>query len=206
MDIEIRPATPEDVDVAVPLIYSSGSHEFDYGFATRGHRATDWTRAAFLGRSTTESHRAFHVALVGGRVVGIGSFLGGAAFDTANALRFAWEVARFFGPLECPGVLRRTLRLMDLMPAPGADALFIRYVGVSEGMRGQGLGTVLLEEQLRMAREAGFRRAVLDVAVTNSRAQLLYERLGFRVTGERSVKTRGSAIDVPQQRRMELLL
>jgi ribosomal protein S18 acetylase RimI-like enzyme len=73
-------------------------------------------------------------------------------------------------------------------------------------MRGQGLGTVLLEEQLRMARDAGFRRAVLDVAVTNSRAQLLYERLGFRVTGERSVKTRGSAIDVPQQRRMELLL
>ena len=179
MDIEIRPATPDDGDAAVPLIHSSGPHEIDYGFTTRGHRATDWIRAAFLGRSTTESYRAFRVALVGGRVV---------------------------GPVECWGVMRRTLRLMDLMPAPGADALFVQKVGVSEQMRGQGVGTILLEEQLRIARDAGFRRAVLDVAVTNPRAQLLYEHLGFRVTGERGLKTRDSSVDVPQQRRMELLL
>jgi ribosomal protein S18 acetylase RimI-like enzyme len=158
---------------------------------------------AFLGGSATESYRGYRVALVDGRVVGVGSFLSGAAFDTRNALRFVWESMRTYGPRECWGVMRRTLRLMELMPSPGKDALFIQRVGVSPELRGNGIGGALLDDQIRAARAAGLRRAVLDVAVTNPRAQALYERLGFRVTGERELKVMGP-VHVPLQRRMEL--
>lgn len=205
MDIEIRPAHPGDVDVAVPLIHSSGPHELEYAFATRRHRATGWLRAAFLGRSATESYRGYDVALADGRVVGIGSFLTGAAWDSWNTLWFCWEVIRSYGLIECWGVMRRTLRLLALMPPPGNDVLFIQKVGVSPEMRGQGVGTALLQDRIRVAREAGIRTAVLDVAVTNPRAEALYERLGFRVTGERTLDAAGS-VDVPSQRRMQLEL
>ena len=203
MDVQVRPAEPGDVDAAVPLIYASGTHEWDYGFATRRHPATDWILAAFLGRSATESYRGYQVALVDGRVVGVGSFLPGAAFDTRNALRFIWESIRAYGLRECWGVMRRTLRLMELMPSPGKDALFIQRVGVSPELRGHGIGRALLDDQIRAARAAGLRRAVLDVAVTNPRAQALYERLGFRVTGERQLSVR-PPVEVPPQRRMQL--
>jgi ribosomal protein S18 acetylase RimI-like enzyme len=203
MDVQVRQAEPGDVDTAVPLIYASGAHEWDYGFATRRHPATEWIRVAFLGGSATESYRGYRVALVDGRVVGVGSFLPSAAFDTRNALRFVWESMRTYGPRECWGVMRRTLRLMELMPSPGKDALFIQRVGVSPELRGNGIGGALLDDQIRAARAAGLRRAVLDVAVTNPRAQALYERLGFRVTGERELKVMGP-VHVPLQRRMEL--
>ena len=104
-------------------------------------------------------------------------------------------------------MLRRTLRLMDLMPAPGADALFIRYVGVSEGMRGQGLGTVLLEEQLEDGAGGGLpagrpRRGGHELA-----GPAPLRAPGLPSAGEREREDQGLfAIDVPQQRRMELLL
>ena len=183
MDIEIRAALPRDVDAAVPLLYSSGQHEYDYAFGTRGHPAVDWIRTAFLTRSTTESHEAFRVAVVDGRVVGIGSFLDGGRFGTVNALRLVWLGIRFYGPLECWGALRRTLRLTGQMPAPEEGALYIQKMAVSPEVRGMGVGTALLADAITSARAAGLRRCVLDVAATNPRAQQLYERLGFRVTG-----------------------
>lgn len=203
MTVRVRPAEPGDVDAAVPLIYASGTHEWDYAFATRRHLATDWIRAAFLGGSATESYRGYHVAVVDGQVVGIGSFLPGTAFDTRNSLRFVWESMRAYGPKECWGVMRRTLRLMELMPPPGGDVLFVQRIGVRPEMRGQGIGSALLDDRIGAARAAGLRRAVLDVADTNPRAQVLYERLGFRVTGERELKTKGS-VEIPRERRMEL--
>lgn len=203
MDVQVRPAEPADADAAVPLIYASGTHEWDYGFATRRHPATDWIRAAFLGGSATESYRGYHVALVAGRVVGVGSFLPGAAFDTRNSLRLIREAIRAYGLTECWGVMRRTLRLMELMPPPGKDALFIQRVGVSPGLRGHGIGRALLDDRICAARADRLRCAVLDVAFTNPRAQALYERLGFRVMGERQLSVR-PPVDVPPQRRMQL--
>jgi ribosomal protein S18 acetylase RimI-like enzyme len=201
MDVEVRPAEPDDVDAAVPLIYGSGPHEYDFAFASRRHRATDWIGTAFLAGSTTEGYRAFQVALVDGRVVGVGSFVDGAAFNLGNSLRLIWLAMSFYGLLECWGAMRRTIQLTRQMPPPANDALFIQKLAVSPEMRGQGVGTALINEEIRLARDRGIRRCVLDVAVTNPKAQELYERLGFRVTSERSLNDR-----VPDQRRMELVL
>ena len=44
---------------------------------------------------------------------------------------------------------------------------------------------------------------VLDVAVSNPRAQALYERLGFAVTGERASSLANAQGAVPGHRRME---
>jgi ribosomal protein S18 acetylase RimI-like enzyme len=87
------------------------------------------------------------------------------------------------------------------MPAPNRGQLLIRYLAVSPDMRGKGVGTALLTDAIGRARDGGLQRCVLDVAVTNPRAQLLYERLGFRVTREQRLNDR-----VPDQRRMELAL
>ena len=39
MPLSFRPARPEDVDAAVPLIYSSGPDAFDYAFARPGRNS-----------------------------------------------------------------------------------------------------------------------------------------------------------------------
>ena len=102
--------------------------------------------------------------------------------------------------------MRKGIQLQNLMSPPERDAVFIQKVGVSEDMRGKGVGTALMTEQINSARDKGFRRCVLDVAVTNPHAQLLYERLGFRVVEQRKWNITGSAVHVPDMKRMELLL
>jgi ribosomal-protein-alanine N-acetyltransferase len=50
----------------------------------------------------------------------------------------------------------------------------------------QGIGSALLEELSKAARQAGAKRILLDVRESNSPARRLYEKLGFRRDGERS--------------------
>ncbi|MFN3376547.1 MAG: GNAT family N-acetyltransferase [Burkholderiaceae bacterium] len=64
------------------------------------------------------------------------------------------------------GVLERGwMGLFDLVVLPSA--------------RGQGLGTALVRALLDWGRQAGAQAAYLQVRIANSRAQQLYERLGF---------------------------
>lgn len=67
----------------------------------------------------------------------------------------------------------------------------IQNLGVTPGHRGRGLGTGLLYQALWGFRQAGLRRATLEVTAQNIGAVRLYQRLGFR-----SVKTVYKAAEV----------
>jgi len=205
VNIQFRSSEPGDVEQAVPLIYSSGPHEFDYAFATGNHTTLDFLKVAFAAGSSAFGYRNHVVALVDGRVVGIGAFYSGADFSRLNR-EIAWRIIRYYGPIKCWSVMWKGLQLQKLMPPPKKDAEFIQNLGVAEKFRGKGVGAALLERQCEIARENNRRICALDVAVTNPRAQELYERLGFRVVEERKWHVTGSTIHVPGQRRMELIL
>jgi ribosomal protein S18 acetylase RimI-like enzyme len=78
---------------------------------------------------------------------------------------FAWAVLNLFAAgASCP---------------PGH--LRIAALAVAAPVRGQGLGSRLLEAVFEKARREGFSAVRLEVVDTNTRARQLYERLGFRV-------------------------
>jgi len=66
-----------------------------------------------------------------------------------------------------------------------ADELHINTIAVTAELRGQGLGTRLMEYVLRDASRDGFHRATLEVRRSNEAAQRLYSRLGFSVAAIR---------------------
>lgn len=55
-------------------------------------------------------------------------------------------------------------------------------IAVDETVRGQGVGTKLLNGVIEFAREHGYQTVRLDVVDTNPRARQLYERVGFVAT------------------------
>ncbi|MGC4004291.1 MAG: GNAT family N-acetyltransferase [Pirellulales bacterium] len=61
----------------------------------------------------------------------------------------------------------------------GASFGSIQNIGVVPAYRGKGLGAVLLARALQGFREAGVRRAYLEVTSQNDGAVRLYRRLGF---------------------------
>jgi ribosomal-protein-alanine N-acetyltransferase len=66
-----------------------------------------------------------------------------------------------------------------------ADELHINNIGVRPEARRRGVGRALLGACLEIAARKGARLAVLEVRASNAAARALYERLGFRVVGER---------------------
>lgn len=65
------------------------------------------------------------------------------------------------------------------------DELHVNTLGTLPGEEGRGVATSLIEDAWNVARERGIRRATLEVAVSNSRAQALYARFGFVPVGVR---------------------
>jgi ribosomal protein S18 acetylase RimI-like enzyme len=80
------------------------------------------------------------------------------------------------------GALRAVVGLRMANHRPARDELYVDGVAVAAEARGQGIGTLLMDEAAAIARETGKRWLRLDVISTNPRAQALYERLGYRVT------------------------
>jgi ribosomal protein S18 acetylase RimI-like enzyme len=196
--LTFRAATRADVADTVPLIYSSGPGAFDYVFNIDGTRdAQAFLRFAYLNGGGEFGWRAHRVTETGGRVVAAG-----AAYDGRAALRFtiagALQILRFYGPIRAWGVMVRGLRTETIIRPPRADEYYLCHLGVREGLRGQGIGARFVRHLLEGLDDKRHRCASLDVAVTNPRAQLLYERLGFAVDMLRSSKLqnrRGRVVD-----------
>jgi len=62
----------------------------------------------------------------------------------------------------------------------------ISHLLVLAGFRDQGLGSALVDEAERLIKQAGARHSTLMVEKVNMGAIRLYERLGYRTTGESS--------------------
>lgn len=65
------------------------------------------------------------------------------------------------------------------------DELHINTIGVLPDYEGRGIATALMDDAWRDAKERGIKRATLEVAVSNKRAQDLYYRYGFSPVGVR---------------------
>jgi len=65
------------------------------------------------------------------------------------------------------------------------DELHVNTLGTLPGHEGRGVATSLMDEAWSDARLRGVARATLEVAVSNTRAQQLYYRYGFRPVGVR---------------------
>jgi ribosomal protein S18 acetylase RimI-like enzyme len=200
--LAFRSAAPADVADAVPLIYSSGPAAFDYVFDSGGSRsAQGFLRFAFLDGGGEFGWRNHRVAEIDGRVAAAG-----AAFDGRTMLRFtvesAIQILKFYGPIHAWGVMIRGLRTESLIRPPRAEEYYLGHIGVRQDLRGQGLGTSFVRYLLLGLDAVRHRCAALDVAVTNPRAQLLYERLGFVVEALRVSQLHNRRSRVPDHRRM----
>ncbi|MCG8462417.1 MAG: GNAT family N-acetyltransferase [Holophagales bacterium] len=113
-------------------------------------------------------------ALARGRLVGL------AGFQTPQgSLTRGMTAGKLFRHLGIFGGSRAALVFSLYERKPQESVLLMDGIAVSKEMRGKGIGTGLLEELKRYAREQGFARIRLDVIDTNEAARRLYERRGF---------------------------
>jgi ribosomal protein S18 acetylase RimI-like enzyme len=202
MTLSFRPARPDDTFLAVPLIYSSGPASFDYIFHhPQKGRSLDFLRAAFIQPKGEFSYSNHTVVERDGRILGVG-----AAFSGDTTLSFtiaaALQIFCFYGALAAWPVILKGLQAETVIQPPNSSELIIGHLGVVPEAQGQGIGSALIAHFLSQDSAKG-KTPTLDVAVTNTRAQALYERLGFVVVKERQSSLRNEHGAIVNHRRME---
>jgi len=201
----IRPAQAVDAKAMAPLVYSSGPAVCDYVFTSR------WANIdglPFLERALRHEPGEFGygVHLVGerdGRVVAAGAGFDGADFAAMTTYHLRYLLA-VYGPIAFPPFLVRGFRVEKALPPPMRDEWAITHVGVAPNQRSRGFGQALVEALLAKGKSRGLKTAVLDVSVENPRAEALYARMVFQVTGERTSRLKNRHGFVATHRRMEL--
>lgn len=206
LKVQFRPAAPEDAAAAAPLIYSSGPVAFDYVFTTRdGGDAQAFLAYAFTDGAGEFGWRNHWVGVAEGQIVAVGAGYG-ARTHKAFTLAAARQIVSHYGMRRGLGVMLRGLRVESVIQPPSGDMHYLAHLAVLPELRGQGVGRALIDQLLALARDAGRRRIVLDVAVSNPRAEALYRRAGFNVVGERISRLANERGRVPDHRRMERIL
>lgn len=207
MEITFRPARADDADAMVPLVHASGPSAFDYVLtAPRREMTTEKFLRKTLAQPAGEFGFGVHwVGESGGEIVAAG-----AAFDAqmlANSVLIAMrQVVSAYGIPTALGVIRRGLAVGHLLPPPKGKEWLISHLGVAPDLRGHGIGGQLVNTLVQRGRDRDCTHAVLDVSVENPMARALYERLGFRITGEVNKTMRNTHGHVPGFHRMALRL
>jgi GNAT superfamily N-acetyltransferase len=203
MDILFRPAHASDVEAAVPLIYSAAPEALEYLYTAGDKTAHDFLHYAFLEAKGLYGWRNHTVATINDQVVGIGAFFSGQEYRSLTQT-LMMQMLRYYPKIVLPRLTLHSFHLAQIIAPPPLHCHFLMDFGVATEKRSQGVGTAFIRHHLALAQQLGRDSLGLDVAVTNLRAQALYDRLGFEMVMERKFKGKNGA--VPDSRRMIMML
>lgn len=174
----IRPARPDDADVAARLIHMTMARVADFLFRGR-EQALDALARLFVHPDTRFGHRFAVMAEVDGRAVGI--ILAAPAETLA---RTAWPTARVLlkvlGVGGMVGFVWRSLMMVGIEEGRPGE-YYIAHLAVLPDSQGNGIGSALLARAEEEARRLGHGRVSLLVEIGHERARAFYEKHGYAV-------------------------
>lgn len=180
-EVILRPAAPADAPDAAQLIYAAGPALFNRLFGPRPEEAVAFFQTLFALPDSVFSFENAIVAEQDGRVVGLAAAVPAAQYHRGSAV--PRQILRR-GPLFLLRLLTVVFALGRSSQPPPPGTYYLGILSVTEPMRGQGIGTRLLEEVHRQAGAAGCTAVCLHADLGNAGARRLYERHGYRTVAE----------------------
>jgi ribosomal protein S18 acetylase RimI-like enzyme len=186
VNLTIRPARPDDSDLAVAMLRSSMGGLANYLFDGARCPMDEY----LSGMYQLDGHRfSWSLSFIGeARGEAVGFLLSYPGRDL-NALQIQF-LRRFPSRFGWRDTLRLVLRSLPLLDAPEAraDEYYVSNLGVRSELRGRGYGAQLMSFAEAQARRAGLARCSLAVDLSNRDAIRLYERLGYKIVFTRQFK------------------
>lgn len=184
MNLEFRPARFEDYTQVVPLIHESSRDLIDFCFALTAQSADGFLAHDFKRGKGIFGYLNQRVAITpNGEVHGTMTVYRSTDLGRLNQQSLL-SIFSYFGWIQSFRVIYRMLLLSRQFQRPRADSVFIANVCVAARHRGKGICSALMNASLKPFQASGFNTAELDVSPSNSKAQRLYEYLGFQVVHE----------------------
>lgn len=197
----VRKGKPEDADPANKLIYSTGDYFFDYIFSHEKDKIFDLLVYLFKQHYGIFSHKFSTIAEDFNKVVGIE--LGyGKSEKRIHALINGIYTANKIGLMRVPRALVRDYIYHRFFKTLDSKSYYIAHLAVLPDYQGKGIGTKLLENAFKKAKQKKFLTCSLDVSIDNEEAFRLYEESGFKIKNKIHMPRLESKYNLKGQYRM----
>lgn len=181
MTLQYRTCQANDVNDAVPLMYSAGPEAYRYVFSVDYEdQAIDFLRFAFVKGKGEFGYSDHILALNDNKVVG----LVGRRESSQNlsyTVAAIKQIFGFYGFFKGLKVIVRGLKFEHIVAPPSKGRVSLHNLGVIPDSRGKGYGQAIIKYFIDNEKKGNTQFVCLDVASTNPRAKALYQRLGFVV-------------------------
>ena len=179
MSLSIRPAAPDDAELAARLMYLSMGELADYLFGGVRRSVDEILASLYLMKNNRFSWCVADVAEWDGQPAGMLASFPGWEF-TRRELAIGASLLKLCNFLE---VLRLSIHAMSIANGVETyrDEYYLANMGVLPKFQGRGIGSGLMEHAEQKAREAGLEKCSLIVDTENPNAKRLYERFGYQV-------------------------
>ena len=189
------------------LMYATGPVSYDYHFGDRS-LFDAVVLASWHADGTLFAADATTLAIEDGELAGIELGMKGDEYrKRQNALGPIWQALIQGGEIDpeaIPGVLERSEHASWLNPVIHEDTYYIHALSVKPGFRGKRVGFQLIDNAMRHARDAGYRKLQLDVLSDNP-AVSFYRAVGLTLLAE-TTAPKPAAFGVPTEYRMGMTL
>jgi ribosomal protein S18 acetylase RimI-like enzyme len=171
------------------LLYETDRTIFNFFYQNKANTALILEKLVRVGKNNL-GHENIYVVTQNGVVIGVLLYFKGD-HHKFRELKFLFNNLNFIDAFRFFLIdLKDSLILSHLKKCD----FYVAGVAVDEEFRGQGVGSVILDKGINMARQRGCERVVLDVSLDNMGAKRLYERIGFKVFNKRSYPWFGGRI------------
>ena len=171
------------------LLYETDHDIFNFFYQNKANTAHKLEKLIILGDNNL-GHENIYVVTQNELVIGVLLYFSGNHHKLGE-LKFLFNNLNIIDAFRFLLIdLKDTLILSHLEKCD----FYLAGVAVDEKFRGQGVGSLILNKGIDMARQKGCKRVVLDVALDNPGAKRLYERTGFKVFDKRSYPWFGGRI------------
>lgn len=190
MSLEIRKADYEDsTEVAALLLLAMEEIVYEFLGKKYSGEASDFMRHMVSTEANQYSYRNAFVAVIDGKIAGALIVYDGALLEELRK-----PVARY--------IAARTQKPFQPEDETCAGEFYIDSIGVDPKQQGQGIGRSLLQYVIGEYVEKQGLTLGLLVEKENPAARRLYEKVGFRKTGEKTLV--GKVMDHLQVKRHDL--
>lgn len=196
MSLQIRKATPEDVEPACVMLADTMA---GFGVMTMGLGSLDLEMKAlrtwFCRGGNRFSHEFCKMAVMENETAGLLLTLRGDRLgQLENTLMHG--IFKIYSPVQ---IVRMLWRLMVLGRTEEAtrDEYLVSHIAVAPEFRRRGIATQLLDFAESEARDQGFEKLVLEVEINNSSALAVYEKFGFKTVLKTEFKGREAVLGCP---------
>lgn len=174
-----------DLNKVSKLIYETELGVFQSLLGNDEDESTQNIKRLVIAGNNSLGYENIHV-VINGDVIGILVSFGGKEMSLLNDFKAYYKILNFNKFLKY--LFKGTVVNELLTTSVGRNDYYLSNIAADPDFRGQGIGSYILKNAIKLAEDAKCRRLILDVTMDNEGALRLYQRFGFNVYGKNSAE------------------